>query len=266
MKRITLPNAGVVLLIGPSGSGKTTLLQKWVNSGQIKESEVLSSDKYRKIVADEEYTSVENKNSEKAQILFEQYQRISKEAFELLELTIQARCRLNKCSFIDATNINSDDRKKLISLAHRHHLPVSAIVLDVDLDTLLVRDNERAMPRGSKRIKQQMKRFQYDKRYLKTEGYHQLHIIKELNHSLEIERMDEVPSIDVGAGIDIIGDIHGCFTELLQLLEKLGYEENEQGLYTHPLGRKFLSLGDIMSRGPRSLETLLFLRIMLIIT
>lgn len=259
-RRITLPNAGVVLLVGPSGSGKTTLLQNLVDRGQIKDSEILSSDKYRKIVADQEYNSVESTDNKMAQILFEQYQRISKEAFELLELTLEARCRLNKCSFIDATNINSDDRKKMISIAHRHHLPISAIVLDIDLDTLLMRDNERVFPRGSKRIKQQMKRFQYHKRYLKTEGYHQLHMIKELNHSVEIERMDEVPPIDVGAGIDIIGDIHGCYTELLQLLEKLGYEENEQGLYTHPLGRKLLSLGDIMSRGPRSLETLLFFK------
>ena len=59
-------------------------------------------------------------------------------------------------------------------------------------------------------------------------------------------------------GLDIIGDIHGCFDEWRELLDKLGYRQNEDGLYVHPEGRKFLSLGDIMSRGPKSFATLQF--------
>lgn len=70
--------------------------------------------------------------------------------------------------------------------------------------------------------------------------------------------------IDSGP-FDIIGDIHGCYTELVQLLEKLGYAvlESRPGqsldsgpVYQHPEGRKLLFLGDLVDRGPYIVETL----------
>lgn len=45
---------------------------------------------------------------------------------------------------------------------------------------------------------------------------------------------------------------------MILVLEKLGYQKNEEGLYLHPDGRKFVSVGDVMSRGPESLKTMLF--------
>lgn len=74
-------------------------------------------------------------------------------------------------------------------------------------------------------------------------------VIRQKNSPLELE---------LQSGFDIVGDIHGCFDEWLELLTKLGYQKNEAGLYIHPEGRKFISLGDIMSRGPKSLPTMLF--------
>ena len=64
--------------------------------------------------------------------------------------------------------------------------------------------------------------------------------------------------IELGDGMDIIGDIHACFEEFITLLEKLGYQQNEKGLYIHPKGRKILSLGDVSSRGPESIKTMRF--------
>lgn len=49
---------------------------------------------------------------------------------------------------------------------------------------------------------------------------------------------------------DLIGDVHGCYREMQELLSKLGYEL-EDGCYTHPEGRKAVFLGDIVDRGPR---------------
>lgn len=54
---------------------------------------------------------------------------------------------------------------------------------------------------------------------------------------------------------DIIGDIHGCFDELMELLEKLGYTF-ENGIHTHPEGRLPAFVGDAMDRGPYSLKVL----------
>ncbi|MGN7471818.1 metallophosphoesterase [Brevibacillus sp. SAFN-007a] len=59
-------------------------------------------------------------------------------------------------------------------------------------------------------------------------------------------------------GVDIIGDIHGCYDEFMELIQRLGYERSRDGTYRHPQGRKLLSLGDITSRGPHSIKMLQF--------
>ncbi|HEX5564647.1 MAG TPA: bis(5'-nucleosyl)-tetraphosphatase PrpE [Sporosarcina sp.] len=55
--------------------------------------------------------------------------------------------------------------------------------------------------------------------------------------------------------LDIIGDIHGCYDELLSLVEKLGYSF-ASGLPFHEDGRQLAFVGDAMDRGPASLKTL----------
>lgn len=59
-------------------------------------------------------------------------------------------------------------------------------------------------------------------------------------------------------GVDIVGDVHACYGEFLELLQRLGYERCHDGTYRHPAGRKLLSLGDITSRGPDSIRMLQF--------
>ncbi|ENH96192.1 bis(5'-nucleosyl)-tetraphosphatase PrpE [Gracilibacillus halophilus YIM-C55.5] len=54
---------------------------------------------------------------------------------------------------------------------------------------------------------------------------------------------------------DIIGDIHGCYEELLQLLHKLGYYW-EQERFVHPNNRKPVFVGDLTDRGPQSLSVI----------
>lgn len=54
---------------------------------------------------------------------------------------------------------------------------------------------------------------------------------------------------------DIIGDIHGCYDELIDLIHKLGYSFKD-GLPVHSEDRKLAFVGDAMDRGPKSLQTL----------
>jgi len=58
---------------------------------------------------------------------------------------------------------------------------------------------------------------------------------------------------------DIIGDIHGCYEELISLLNKLGYEQQKTGAFLHPQGRKLAFVGDATDRGPDSLKVLTLL-------
>ncbi|HWL25970.1 MAG TPA: metallophosphoesterase [Ureibacillus sp.] len=64
--------------------------------------------------------------------------------------------------------------------------------------------------------------------------------------------------IDISKGVDIIGDIHACFDEFLEMLVKLGYKDDGNGLYRHSEGRVLVSLGDVMSRGPESIPCMEF--------
>jgi hypothetical protein len=56
-------------------------------------------------------------------------------------------------------------------------------------------------------------------------------------------------------GIDFIGDIHGEYDHLINLLTKLGYISNSRS-WRHPQGRKVCFLGDYVDRGPKILEVL----------
>ncbi|KZR60117.1 polynucleotide kinase-phosphatase [Pseudobacillus badius] len=255
--KIIVPYAGIVLLVGPSNSGKSTLLKSMIEKKQILPSEVVSSDEFRVLVSDREFIDWRERPKDEADCLLDEYQTISKEAFSMMDSVIDARCRLNKLTFVDATHLHPDDRKRYIALARKNHVPIIAIVLDIPLDTLIERDGQRDHPRGKRRLKQQYQTFKREKRFIKKEGYTSTYLLDETKHIEFIRRTNPI-EIDVKQGIDIIGDIHGCYDEMILILEKLGYEKNDEGLYIHPNGRKFISVGDVMSRGPQSLNTMLF--------
>jgi protein phosphatase len=57
---------------------------------------------------------------------------------------------------------------------------------------------------------------------------------------------------------DIIGDVHGCFHELRDLLLTLGYIFNPNDTFSvsHPADRKLIFVGDLVDRGPDSPQVL----------
>jgi len=62
---------------------------------------------------------------------------------------------------------------------------------------------------------------------------------------------------------DIIGDVHGCLSELLELCTQLGYaigRHDSRWLVTHPQARRLLLLGDLVDFGPDSPGVLSFVQ------
>lgn len=51
---------------------------------------------------------------------------------------------------------------------------------------------------------------------------------------------------------DIIGDLHGCFDELIALFTKLGYRVTDGCTVQPPEGRKAIFVGDLVDRGPNT--------------
>lgn len=76
--------------------------------------------------------------------------------------------------------------------------------------------------------------------------------------------------VRVATGWDVVGDVHGCFDELWDLLGALGYArimrlEATDGLWMkleHPEGRKLAFVGDYTDRGPGSTGVLQLVRVL----
>ncbi|WP_458461013.1 AAA family ATPase, partial [Paenibacillus sp.] len=257
-REIRLPHAGIVVLVGPSNSGKSTLLDRLVAESVIRRTEAVSSDQFRMLVGDDEYVDWKHRPRSEADVIYAEYQQVSAKAFEAMEAMLATRCRLNKLTWVDATHLYPEDRERLIQVARKAHVPVIAVVLDIPEKELLERDTRREYPRGRQRVKQQVQQFKRTLRSIREDGFDASYVLKQPDE-ITFVRTSNPLVFDMGTGIDIIGDIHGCYDEMMELIVRLGYvDEDGTGLYRHPEGRRLVSVGDVTSRGPESLKCLLF--------
>lgn len=235
--RIEIPECCVVAMVGASSSGKSSFARKY-----FKPTEVLSSDFFRGMVCDDE-------NS----------QNVSEDAFDLLYYAADKRLSNMKLTVIDATNLQQSARKQVVDLARNHDVHAAAIVLDLPEPLLQERNKARPDRNFPERvIRQHCREVGRSIRGLKREGFRFVCVIRSLE---QLENVEIVRTKlwndkkDEHGPFDIIGDIHGCCDELETLLEKLGYVKNN-GVYSHPEGRKAAFLGDFCDRGPRNADVL----------
>jgi protein phosphatase len=235
--KITIPELALVILIGPSGAGKSTFAHK-----HFRPTEILSSDFFRGMVSDDENN-----------------QSVSKDAFEVLHLVAAKRLAAGKLTVIDATNVQPEARKSLIALARAYHCSPVALVLNLPEALCRQRDQERLNRSvGPAIVHLHSQQLQNSLPNLEQEGFRPVYIlnsVEEIN-AVEIIRQPLGNNRTYEHGpFDIIGDIHGCFDEVHQLLTKLGYEITiePEGRYAvhHPEGRKVIFLGDLVDRGPK---------------
>ena len=235
MKTIRIPEVSLVVLVGVSGSGKSTFARK-----HFKPTEIVSSDFCRGLVSDDE-------NDQSA----------TESAFTLLNLIASERLKNRKLTVIDATNVQQGARKALIDLAKREHSLLHAIVLDVPEGECAAR-NERREDRNlpAHAVRNQRNQFRRSLSGLRREGFQGVTVLKgqEEIDSVVIEQARLLNDRSEEHGpFDIVGDVHGCFDELVSLMNNLGYEFNEDNtMAIHPEGRKMFFVGDLVDRGPAS--------------
>ena len=244
--KIEIPELSLVVLIGPSSAGKSTFAAKY-----FKSTEIISSDFCRSIVSDDV-------NSLEA----------SADAFDLVHYIISKRLKRGNLTVVDATNLQEEARKSLLKLAKQYHTFPVAIVLNLPEKLCQERNKvrtDRAI--NSSVIRNQHRQMRRSIRRLKKEGFRFIFTLKneEEVEQTKISRLKLKPNKKEENGpFDIIGDIHGCFTELRNLLTKLGYKvtkhRNREQNYGYsviaPSARKALFLGDLTDRGPASNEVL----------
>lgn len=95
MSPIAIPDLSLVVLVGVSGSGKSTLARRLFASSQV-----LSSDAFRALVADDDND-----------------QAATPAAFEALHFVAGKRLAAGRLTVVDATNARKEDRASLIALA-----------------------------------------------------------------------------------------------------------------------------------------------------
>jgi protein phosphatase len=237
---LTIPELSLVLLVGPSGCGKSTFARR-----HFQRSEVVSSDFYREVVCDDAAN-----------------QAASRDAFELLHQVVARRLAWKRFTVVDATNLQVEARKPLLELARRYHYLVSAVVFDYPEEVCQEHNTRRpdrvVPPRVITSHAQQMSRALGQ---LEREGMRSVHVF----HSPQEADAATVRRVPLWTDLrhlhgpfDVIGDVHGCFDELLDLFDRLGYQlvaqPDARGLpgvvAVPPAGRTAIFVGDLGDRGP----------------
>jgi protein phosphatase len=231
MAKLTIPEPALVVLIGPSGAGKSTFARK-----HFRPTEVVSSDFCRALVSDDESN-----------------QAASAAAFEVLHLITEKRLAAGRLTVVDATNVQPDARQPLRQLSRRYHVPLVAIVFDIpeavcqeqnlkrpdrQVPTKVIHDHCVLMPRLLAQ--------------LRDEHFPHVHVLSSPQEiaAAEVERTRLACNRrDEHGPFDVVGDVHGCFEELVALLGRLGYQMTAAAV-TPPPGRKLVFVGDLVDRGP----------------
>ena len=252
MAHIDIPELSFVTLVGVSGSGKSSFARK-----HFKRTEILSSDYCRGIVADDEND-----------------QAATKDAFDVLHFIAGKRLKNGLLTVVDATNLRPEDRKQYVQLARQHHCLPVAIVLN--LPERICQDRNKDRPDrefGPHVIRNQRMALRRNLRGLRREGFRHVWILEseEEVNGATVERSPLWNNKKSEHGpFDIIGDVHGCFDELCDLLEQLGYsiarnDDVPEGdwLVTPPVSRnsevrRIIFLGDLNDRGPKTPAVLRF--------
>jgi protein phosphatase len=236
-RELGVPELSLVVLIGASGSGKSTF-----GRAHFRPTEVISSDFCRGLIADDE-------NDQSA----------TAAAFELLDYIVGKRLTAGRLTVVDATSVQPAARKSLIALAREHDVLAVAIVLDVPERTCIERNAGRPdRTFGPEVIRRQRDQLRRGLKSLRREGFSAVH---ELHGEAEIAqtRITRTPLYNdrrqETGPFDVIGDIHGCLTELEELLTELGYaiDRDPAGRAAgarHPGGRRAVFVGDLVDRGP----------------
>ncbi|WP_371564927.1 polynucleotide kinase-phosphatase [Streptomyces canus] len=228
----TLPvtDLSLVVLVGASGSGKSTFARR-----HFKPTEVISSDFCRGLVSDDEND-----------------QGATKDAFDVLHYIAGKRLAAGRRTVVDATSVQEDSRRQLIDLAKKYDVLPIAIVLDVPEEVCAERNAARTdradMP--IRVIKRHIRELRRSIRRLEREGFRKVHVLRGVadveNATVVTEkRFNDLTHLT--GPFDIVGDIHGCASELESLLGKLGYVDG-----VHPDGRTAVFVGDLVDRGPDS--------------
>ena len=229
---LTIPELSLVVLVGPSGAGKSSFARR-----HFKATEVVSSDFCRGLVSDDEND-----------------QGATRDAFDVLQFVVGKRLARGRLAVVDATNVQAESRAPLVELARAHDVLPVAIVLNLPAEVCLERNRGRSDRQFAPRVvRSQQAQLRQGLRRLEREGFRYVYVLDSVEavEAVTVERQPLWVDRRADRGpFDIIGDVHGCYDELVALLAKLGYDVSDPAAVVPPAGRRAVFLGDLVDRGP----------------
>lgn len=232
---LPIPRFSLVVLMGASGSGKSHFARTWFPPASL-----VSAEQCRFMVAGDE-------SAEWA----------SAEAFALLETWVTARLKLGQLTVVDATGLEPRFRLRMLDLAREFHAPALLLAFDVVQATCVNQDRSRARVVGAETIERQTQRLTRALGKVREEGWNRVVRLRESDlNRIRVEVRPLRVDCVVPPPYDLIGDVHGCYIELTELLLKLGYCPDAEAGFRHPQGRRVVFVGDLIDRGPASLKVL----------
>lgn len=247
---IIIPKLSLVMLVGVSGSGKSSFAQQ-----HFAADEILSSDAIRHEVLDNVADQSDNHL-----------------VFNILAERLRNRLHAGLLTVVDATNLAQKDRNQLLRIAKDVYVKSYAIVLDLPLDECLAANAQRSRQVPADIIEEQHQRLQKQYPVTGKRSFRRVFTYRSRDsiNAVQIERRKMRSDFQSLTGpFDIIGDVHGCFDELCQLITKLGYEltssPHKNSVDTmhsvqHAEQRTLVFVGDLVDRGPASVPCLKLVR------
>ncbi len=156
MKTLVFTKSALIVLCGPSGSGKSYFAQKY-----FKPSQVVSSDKCREIISDDESN-----------------QEVSADAFDLFYTIIGYRLKHSRLTVADATNLSAQYRRRLIQIAKRYGSDVYLVMFQADLEVCRKHNDQRERTVPENIIALQIEKFKKARENVHSEEYKEIYIIK----------------------------------------------------------------------------------------
>jgi len=222
-----LPDPSIVGVTGSSSESRNEILNRC-----FKIEEIVSMDELVRWIPDDRWIKDHNKSEQVESIFFS---------------IVEQRLKRNLMTALDLDGQGRPFRNQFVQLAKKYHFTPTLIRLQETL-------------RASSKLDQE--NFSKARR---QEGFRVIYQIckDEFQDWRPTRRTSPTLRPDTEGAFDIIGDVHGCMEELLALTHRLGYRWtgapsslDSDFSWTNPPGRRLFFVGDLVDRGPNSLEAL----------
>lgn len=261
METLTFRPQSVILFVGPSNCGKSHFITKHlipqlreqmkVVSNRRTNIQYISSDNLRR-----EMLGYNPFNDDPATMPLKNehdMMQTSEQAFKLLKERVLAAMSYPvnaEFIFIDTTGLSKRFREDVREWVRESYYHLTLVVFDYKFRKDYTKYIDKDDSIGLRMVSEQLQRFKEDMADLNRKNYPDMIKIKTndfTQYEVAIDNLKKYAAhfIDHNQEYAIIGDVHGCYDELVELVEKNRVE-----------GRKMIYIGDLIDKGSKIREVI----------